>query len=262
MAEKETPVVTPVATSSSPAETTKSETQVEGQEVETSEQAAPDAPQEGDQAELKTRLTNAITEGEKKNEELRKAVDIQAEIVRTQPEFIEKIAATDLEMANKVVAKVWGEHGIRSYKQLVERVQKEAELEEVKQKNPELYETKKELSDVKERLERSEQKERNQARKKFLESKGILENEYDPNFKKFQDSLQFINPTILQEDYGKALELAHNLAFGSSQVVTRAPLPTIDAGQGTPPAPIPAAPQITTGNPWLSSQLQTLRSKK
>jgi hypothetical protein len=251
MADQETPVV-PVATSNSPAETTPEITKTEPEVIP---EAAPDV-QEGDQAELKTRLSAAIDDGVKKNEELRKAVDLQAEFVAENPELINKIAATDPNMANRVTEKVWGHLGIRSYKQLLEKAKQEAELSTLKESNPDLYEIKKELSETKAEIQARNERDEETTRKTFLKSKGILENEYDPKFSKFQESLKLLNPSLVKENYGQALELAHSLAFGGSKPIKEVPAPTLDLGGGTPPAPIPTQkPPVTEQSNWLANSL-------
>lgn len=251
MAEKDTPVVTPVAAS---------ETTPETQPIETPEIVEAPVPPEEDT--LKKRLDGAIEKVEKTNEELRKTVDLQAEFVTENPELINKIAASDPNMANRIVEKVWGHLGIRSYKQLIEKAKQEAELETIKEKDPDLYETKKEISEMKAKLEERDQRDHETARKSFLKSKGILENEYDPNFLKFQEALGAINPLIIKEDPKKAFEFAHSIAFSSSKPIKETPTPTLDMGGGTPPAPLPAVNQQFTGNPWLAEKLKEQRAQR
>jgi len=213
-----------------------------------------------DNATLKKRLTGAISEVEKKNDEVRRAVDLQAELVSSTPDIIHKIAATDPVMANKVIEKVWGLQGIRSYKQLMEQ----AKLEEIKETDPDLYETRKEMAEVKARLKDRDEREQKTMRAEFLASKGIIENEYDPNFIKFQEAAEAVNPKLLEEDYKKALASQYAIAFAESKMVPhKAAPPTVSVGGGTPPAPLPAErPPISDQSAWLAESLNKMRGYK
>jgi len=234
----------------------KEEPKSEAPEVKEEPKEAP-VPQETDeQATLKKRLSGAISEVEKKNEEVRKIVDLQVELVTTNPDLIHRIAATDPVLANKVIQKVWGATGVRSYKQLVERVK----LEELKEENPELYETKKELTEIKDRLTDRETRERESIRKSFFSKKGILENEYDPNFVRLQNALDRLNPSFIQEDYEKALEFAHKMEFSEEPVIKKESVPTLSVGGGVKPAPLPETkPPVSEQSSWLAAELNKAR---
>lgn len=212
------------------------------------------APQEEEEATLKRRLNGAISEVEKRNEDARRYVDLQSEQVRENNELIHKVAASDPVLANKVVQKVWGFQGIKSYKQLVER----SKLEELKMSNPDVYETKRKLMDVETRLANAEQKEQRIIRNKFLAEKGIQENEYDPNYRKLLESLDNLNPELISEDYEKALRSAYAIGFNEGSVVTThiKEAPTLQIGGGNKPIPIPSSqPQRSDTSTWLARSL-------
>lgn len=274
MADKDTPTTgQPVVSEPNAEVTTQPETPDIPKVPESEQEANPEsgmeqeapAQEDPEDANLKKRLNGAISKVEKQNEELRKAINLQAELVQESPEFIHKIAATDPEMANKVVQKIWGGSGIRSYKQLIEAAKKEAELEEMKGKNPDLYETKKKMMELESKLQEREQREQEAIRTKFFKKNNILENEYDPNYRKFQESLNLINPELIEKDYGKALELAHSLAFSKVKPmpVKEVEPPTVSVGGGKAPAVMPSTqPPMSEQSVWLSQQLETFRKPK
>jgi len=197
------------------------------------------APSEDEQATLKKRLSGALQENEKKGEELRKALRIQAEMVRESPNYIHRIAQEDPSMANKVIQEVWGNEGIRSYKQLQEHIK----LQEVKDTDPEAYETKKELLEVKSKLEAKEQREKTRLQKRFLKEKGFSDNSYDPTYQKLEEALSFLNPKVVQDDYEEALKLAWNIVTNDSPIQPPSPKPSFSAGGG-----VPATPPINPSN--------------
>jgi hypothetical protein len=219
-------------------------------------------PQEEDeQAILQKRLKGAITEVEKKNDEVRRVVELQVDLVKDNPELIHKIATSDPVLANKVILKVWGAEGIRSYKQLMER----AKIEELKATDPTLYETKSEMMRIKAQLEAQRIKEQEKAKKAFLASKKILENEYDPKYKKLQEAMDNLNPALVTEDYEKALGMAHTIAFGGKVVEgTEVELPRLaPIGTGTRPAPLPKEKGgYSEQTTWLAKALEEKRGYK
>lgn len=211
-----------------------------------------------EQAVLQKRLQGAISEVEKKNEEVRRVVDLQAELVTDNPDFIHKIAASDPILANKVIQKVWGGAGIRSYKQLQERVK----LEQIKETSPELYETKSKMLQIEADLEARKVKDQTRTREEFLKIKGIQNNEYDPKFQKIQQAMESLNPSLIEQDYEKALEMASRIALGDYQPVVSAAQPPIQAtiGVGNKPAPMPAVKlAVSEQSSWLADQLNKKR---
>jgi len=208
---------------------------------------------EEEEVVLKKRLSGAISEVEKRNEEARRYVELQADIVKENNELIHKIAANDPTLANKVINKVWGTQGIRSYKQLLER----SKLEELRTTNPDVYETKRKLMDVEARLMAAEEKERTAIRKKFLTDNGIMENEYDPNYRKLMDALDSLNPSLVTEDYQRALRMSKSIAFADDKPIVKVPeAPTLQIGGGKKPAPLPnSQPQLSDQSLWLAKGL-------
>lgn len=214
----------------------------------------PKTPPEDEQAVLKKRLSGALQENEKRGEELRRAQRLQVDMVRENPAYVHRIAQEDPSMANKVIQEVWGSEGIRSYKQLQEHIK----LQEIKDTDPETYETKKELLEVKSKLDAREQREQTKLRKDFLKSQGITDNPYDPNYKKLEESLSLLNPQLVKDDYEQALKLAWNLVSDNSHTPVT-PKPTIVAGGGMSEAP-PVKP--SSGKTELSWVYESWKKQK
>lgn len=209
----------------------------------------PQAPTEDEQAILKKRLSGALQENEKRSEELRRAKRLQVDMVRESPNYIHRIAEEDPSMANKVIQEVWGSEGIRSYKQLQEHIK----LQEIRTVDPEAYETKKELLEVKSKLDAREEREQIKLRKDFLKSKGISDNPYDPNFKKLEDSISLLNPQLIKDDYEQALNLAWNLVSDPAPSPS-SPKPTINAGGGISAVPPVRSSSGKTELSWVYDQ--------
>lgn len=199
------------------------------------------------------RLKGALDAVEKTNADLAKAIQLQASLVEKNPDLIHEIASVDFQMANRVIEKLWGEQfGIKTYKQLQERLK----LEELKEKNPDAYESKKELSEIKEKLERSEEKARKATLEKFCEKQKIKNNAYDPEFQKVQKALESLNPNLVSDDYETALELAHKLAFTQSVVDPNPLPPAVDYNSGKPTV-LPAQKQPQSSQTtWLAESLR------
>lgn len=196
--------------------------------TETNANADP-ANQSGEQSEK--RIQNAVAAVEKKNEEVRNLLEIQADMVRDNPEYIAKIAERDSSLADRVVEKVWGEDGIKSYNQLLKRV----EQDKIKDSQPELYATNIKLQEMEDKLKQREMKDRAVASQNFFTAKGIIPNEYDENYKKVTENLKYINPQVIEQDYEKALSMAYNLSFEGG------------APQGRPSVNAPSLPPIGQG---------------
>lgn len=221
-------------------------------------QAAPvTPPEEDEQAVLKKRLSGALSENERKGEELRKALKLQADLVRDNPDYINKIVQEDPIMGNKVIQEVWGHAGIRSYKQLQEFIK----LQEMKESNPEVYNTQRELMEVKGKLQAKEEREREKTKKDFLKERGLTGNQYDPAYAKLEEALTLVNPNVIENDYEAALQIAYNIAVGQQAIAATPPQPKptlgTGAGAGTPPAPMPASSasggQKSEWSDWLSA---------
>lgn len=260
-----TPVVASAPTAETQPEATKTDLEVptfaknlDETPVIVTEESKPEAqeaptPPKDEQADLKIRLSDAIDKVEKRNEESTRFIDLQADQVRENNELIHKVAASDPLLANKVIQKVWGVQGIKSYKQLLER----SKLEELKSVNPEAYETKKALLDVQSKLASVAEKEQKIVRNKFLSDKGILENEYDPNYRKLMSALDNVNPSLLSEDYDKALRIAYASEFSDSRPIQKPiEMPSLQVGGGSKPAPLPSTqPRMSDQSTWLAQKL-------
>lgn len=198
----------------------------------------------------KDRLKGALEKVEHVNEEMRKVVDLQASLVQDDPALIHKIYKETPEIADRIIEKIWADDGIKSYKQLRERI----ELEKVKETNPEAYKAQVDVSEIKRKLEEREKKDRANALSNFCASKGFQANQYDPNFKKLQDALNYINPALLEEDYSKALELAFNMN-SSRMAATGEPMPQTMSYSGSNSASLPSSkPAVSERSQWLASE--------
>ncbi len=218
--------------------------------VEPPEPVTP-TPAKSEEQVTQERLKGAIEKIQKLGEENDSALDLNAEIVADDPDFIHKIAEKNMVLANKVIQKLWGSQNIRSYKQLLDRVK----LQELATTNPELYETKVELAEVKTELTTRKEQEDKETRSKFFASKNISDNEYDPNYQKVENALQYVNPDIVKKDLKKAYELAYNIAYGTSTPAPKASIPGPSVGGGTPPVPVPEVKAGPQGDTWLAQQL-------
>lgn len=208
-----------------------------------------------DEATLKKRLDGAISKVEKTNEDMRRAVDAQVRLVQDDPELIHKLAQHDPKMANRVIESLWGEqHGIRTYKHLQERI----ELEELKETDPNAYESRKEIAELRAKVQKGEQKERERTLSRFLATKGIKNNQYDKDYSSLQSALSSVNPAIVEDDYEKALQIAHTIAFGSagSSNPYHTEPPTLNYGHEQPTSLPTGRPQVSEQSSWLASELK------
>lgn len=224
------------------------------EETQVVEEKAPSDSQVDEKADVDKRLGNAISAVQESKDEVRKIVNVQSELVSENPELIHKIAERDPILANKIVNNLWGDNGIKSYKQLMQRVK----LEKLREENPEAYETQSKISDLESKLAEREAREEKALRSGFLKDKGILDNEYDPKFIKLNEALESLNPRLVKEDYQKALEMAHKLAFSDAQPVrAEVKAPSIPAiGGGVKPQAVPSSkPSVSDQSSWLADQL-------
>ena len=215
--------------------------------------AAPGTPPEGgDKAVLEKRLKGAISKVEETNADYARAVETQVSLVKKSPELINQIADSDIVMANRVIEKTWGHLGIRTYKQL----QEQAELQKLKDEDPVAYESKKETLELKRRLDKSEQKTRDNTLTDFLTHNSIRKNDYDPKYQKLQKALEALNPVLVEDDYGKALQIAHSIAFGQALATDDAEPDSVEYGSGQPPTLPTGQPQYSKETNWLTKRLR------
>lgn len=198
------------------------------------------------------RLKGAIEKVEAVNERLRKSVELNTTLVSENPDLIHKIAATDPAMADQIVEKLAGDKGLKSYKQL----QEHAKLEEIKEKSPEVYEVKKEVAALTQKLTASEVKEKKSTEAEFFKEKKVVVNEYDPNYMKVQEALKTLNPELVRDDYKTALNAAYKLVFSDSPFIYQGETPTVNLGGGMSPPPLPEMrPQVSQQSSWLAQSL-------
>ena len=203
-------IITPIAEATSDDSQTPSQA---GEFNASAESTAPIQAQQPENAEEK-RIKNALEKVEKVNEELRKTVDLQAQLVQENPDLIHRIHEADPVMANRIIAKLHGAENVQTYNQLMEK----AKLDALKEKDPEAYESKKELQELKRKLEAKEQKEKEFVLQSFLQRHGVQANAFDARYKTFEAALASLNPRLIEDNFQQAVELAGRIAFGSQQV--------------------------------------------
>lgn len=160
------------------------------------------APQETEtDSGFEKRYKDAQGAIQERSEEINRIIDINAKLVEKNPDVLDDLAETDLKLADKISEKLYG----KKY----EMYKTERDLSDLKESNPEEYSTQKRLRE----LEAREAERISQAQESFLQGKGIKANEFDANFTKLQDQMKLLNPTLVQEDPLKALELAYSMAF-------------------------------------------------
>lgn len=216
------------------------------------EAKSPTPPEKEEQD--RARIEDALRKVESQNERIRKSVELNAELVGEKPELIHKIFKSDPAIADQVAEKLWGGEGVKSYKQLIER----AKLEKTKAEDPKLYETAKSLSEVKGKLEERDRKDREQAEARFLKAKGIAKNEFDPSYRKLQESMKVLDPSFRESDPEKAMETAYAIAFRSAPRQVENGIESFSIGGGTPPPPLPEnRPPVGDGSRWLADGLNS-----
>lgn len=198
----------------------------------------------------KDRLEGALKKVEHVNEEMRKVVDLQTSLVQDDPALIHKIYKETPEIADRIIERIWADEGVKSYKQLKERI----ELEKVKDTNPEAYKAQVDVSEIKRKLEEREKKDRAQTLSNFCAVKGFQANPYDPNYQKLQDALKYVNPSLIEEDFSKALDLAFSMT-SSRAVIAGEPMPQTMNYSGSTPSVLPSSkPVVSERSQWLASE--------
>lgn len=185
------------------------------------------------------RLVNALDKVEKTNDELRKVVDLQASLVSEDPALLDKIHGSNPVMANRIVEKLYGQDGIKTFNQLQERNR----LEALRSQDPNAYESKKELQELRAKMEERDRKDRDGILSSFLSKHGIQATEYDQRYKSLTEALGSLNPSLVQEDLPKALNLASQIAFKTSAPAPQGVMPQGMNFTGTPTDMFPAPPK-------------------
>lgn len=162
---------------------------------------APLPPQEHD---WKKRYEDTAQSHKEKSEQFDRALNAQSQIVQNNPAYLEDLAKADKTMADEVAKKVYGQ----SYEDY-----------QASQKIKEMRETDPESADREERLralERSMNSRQQEEKTKFLETKGINANKFDPAYQKFEEQLSVLDKKFVENNYSRALEIAHGLAFAKT----------------------------------------------
>lgn len=155
-------------------------------------------PQEHD---WKKRYENTATDFKATAESLERAIEANVNLASSNPEILDAIADTDPSLADKVSMKIHG----KSYADY----QEAKRIETIRQKDPERATTEERLSE----LEKREKTALESNKKSFFESKGIIYNQFDPNFKKVEAQLSIMSKDYVANNMQSALAIAYNLAF-------------------------------------------------
>lgn len=122
------------------------------------------------------------------------------DLVRDTPEKLHDIKNSRLK--NKIARKLYGV----SYEQAVEL----GKVDEV-----EIDDSHRDVLEIKHKLAKQEERERENTERKFFKDKGILISEFDDNYSKVMEQLEAFTPSVLERDYEGALGKAYMLAFPS-----------------------------------------------
>lgn len=131
-------------------------------------------------------------------------VDVNVKLVGKNPDLLADIAEADPELADKVSEKI---NGIK-YADFQER----QKLEKIKEEDPQKY-------DAEVRLRNLEQKEKERqlsVEAAFFESKKIQQNSHDTKYQKVMEQMEMLNPSFVEANRERALEMAYNLAYPAS----------------------------------------------
>lgn len=172
-----------------------------GETPESKEQPEPPEDPENQEHDWKKRFDGVSKDHKQLSEKHSRVLDANVKLAEKNPEFLETLAETDSALADEVSEKLHG----KSYKEYKE----ESKLESLKESEPERYEKEKRLKELEDKEARRIEDEKT----KFLESKGIKNNEFDPSYKKVQAQLDLLNPKFVESNPSRALEIAHGLAF-------------------------------------------------
>ena len=158
----------------------------------------PNPPQEHD---WKKRYDGTAKSLKDKSEEYDRVIATNVSLVQKNPDMLDIIAEADKDMAEDIARKLYG----ATY----EDHKASKRIAELREEDPD-------RADTEERLLNSESTLRNikdNAKAKFLESKEIMNNKFDPSYIKWKAQMDILNPTYVSENYDRACELAHGLAF-------------------------------------------------
>lgn len=132
--------------------------------------------------------------------------DSMVAVVRDNPDSLKALHSTDPQMADKIAQELWQADGF-------DDLMKQAEIEEQKADDPDGAETASRIYALEKDAEKNTKQLRETHETAFFESKGIMNNPFDPKHKSLMDSMKNINPELIKTDYPKALNMAYADSF-------------------------------------------------
>lgn len=196
--------VTPAAAGNEIPEATEEVTPKEGEqtpekpvEPQVEDPKPTDPPQEHD---WKKRFDGVDKAHKQLSEKHDRVLATNIKLAEKDPDYLDSLAEADSELADEVSKKLHG----KTYAEY----QSGLELETIKNSDPERYEREQRLAN----LEAKEATRIATAKDKFLEERGIKNNEFDPAYKQFEAQLNLLNPKFVEDNPERAWEMAHGLA--------------------------------------------------
>lgn len=171
-------------------EGTKSEPQAKGEDANKQEH------------DYKARYDGTAKDLKEKSEALQRTIDTNVTLAKKNPKYLSDLAQENPELADQVAQAAFGVDSYEAY-------DKDKKLEELKDSDPEEYEVQKRLS----KLENTVKQSQKAAKGTFYESKGILQNQFDPKYTAIEKELKKLNPEYVEEHMAEALNIAYNIAY-------------------------------------------------
>jgi len=179
----------------------------------------PNPSQDAPSADPKGQPTKTVEEMTKDQEHANKKISKMGEekvrlfktnllLVNKNPDLIKDIQNSDPDTAQQIVKEKWG---YDSFDELMAH----AKIDEMKESDPDGAKREERLLKVEKDNERLLTQLHSGAEETFYKDKGIMKNPFDPKYQAIQEAIKSVHPSLLKEDYNKALNLAYTIAFPS-----------------------------------------------
>lgn len=149
---------------------------------------------------------------QQKSEERKRAALALVEVVKSDPNHLLTVAKYDKKLADEAAKEAFGYNSLEEF-------QDAQRITEIREKDPE-------RAVLEERLIKLERQETNREtalkdslKTKFLESKGIPNNQFDDKYVAVEEKLALLDPKFVEEKYVDALAIAFQLANPSAPTV-------------------------------------------